>query len=380
MLHDDINRRLQAGIHWPGFSPAPPSPPPRAEPIIRSELFDQLAAVHESAHCTWNWVHREPIHSVEIEGRGIGGGEFKATPTSGTIELGDNDDARTRAALDLRLAGKLLDPGTRESWLARLPGFVVTLFAQRKYGARGPHYDASCRHDVEVVDRVINVVTEDPAERQRLRERVYSEAREFVDQHWPMIERLGDEIFRRGKLDKREIEEVLAPKPPPAPAKRALLESNKAERTVHPRIAAVFHEAGHILAGLRQGLTIKSCSIDTRGGGRATLDDPAPGDERGALQRFCVMALAGGLSVERLTGTRDGCGDKHDLAAVNRRIAHLPADERASFLREARAAAQRVIDRDWNLISELARHLHRRGALDRVDVLNVLNLAPARAA
>jgi hypothetical protein len=160
VLHDDLNKRMRLGIHWPG-RPAPPSPPPRAAPTIRSELFDQLAGIHESAHAVWNHIKREPIHSAEIEGRGIGGGEFKATPTAGTIELRDDDDARTRAALDLRLAGELLDRGTREAWLAQLPGFVVTLFAQRKYGARGPHYDASCRHDVAVVDRILAVMERD---------------------------------------------------------------------------------------------------------------------------------------------------------------------------------------------------------------------------
>jgi hypothetical protein len=88
MLHDDLAKRLRLGVHWPG-RPAPLKTVPRAAPTIRSELFDQLAAVHESAHCVWNHIKREPIHSVEIEGRGIGGGEFKATPTSGSIELRD---------------------------------------------------------------------------------------------------------------------------------------------------------------------------------------------------------------------------------------------------------------------------------------------------
>jgi hypothetical protein len=68
------------------------------------------------------------------------------------------------------------------------------------------------------------------------------------------------------------------------------------------------------------------------------------------------------------------------LANVERRIAGLPAAERAEFLREARAAAGRVVDADWILLSELARHLHRRGALDHIEVLDVLNLAPARQA
>jgi hypothetical protein len=92
-----------------------------------------------------------------------------------------------------------------------------------------------------------------------------------------------------------------------------------------------------------------------------------------ALRRFSVMTLCGPIAVQKLTGQPDD-GGLADIAEVKRRIriARLPAAERAEFMREARAAAQRVIDRDWNLVSDLARHLHRRGALDHMDVLNVL--------
>jgi hypothetical protein len=372
MLHADIARRL-------GYRPLPPQPVPREALLIRSSLFDQLAGIHESAHCTWNYVKREPIHSVEIEGRGNGGGEFKATLTSGTIELRDDDDVQTRAKLDLRIAGALLDPGTRESWLARLPGFIVPLFAQRRYGAHGPLYDDVCGHDIAVVDRILGVMTRDPAERRRLRERVYREAEEFVDRHWPMIERLGGEIFKRGKLDKRQIEEVLAPAH--KPAKRSLLESNKPERTLPARVLAVYHESGHCVGALRQGLLIEGVDVDQRGGGRTrAIDDPqAPCGERDALRRFCVMALCGSAAIRKLTGRDDDCAHD-DLREVERRIAILPVGERQAFLIEARAAAQRIVDRDWNLLNVLARHLHRCGALDRIDVSNVLNLAPSRRA
>jgi hypothetical protein len=65
---------------------------------------------------------------------------------------------------------------------------------------------------------------------------------------------------------------------------------------------------------------------------------------------------------------------QQDLANVRRRIAHLSADEQAMFLREARAAAKRLVDADWTLLSDLARHLYRRGALDHMDLLNILQL------
>jgi hypothetical protein len=372
---------IAAILNGPPRSWTPPEPVPREAPTIRSSLFDELAGIHESAHCVWNHVRREPVYSVEVGREGIGGGEFKATPTSGTMAPREDDDVQTRAALDLRIAGALIDPATRESWLARLPGFIVPLYAQTKFGAVGKFYDDVCGSDVLIVDRILSVMERDQAERRRLRERVYGEAEEFVREHWPMIERLGGEIYRRGKLNKREIEEVLAPlhKPASAPAKR--MESSVAFRTVAPRVAAAFHESAHCVASIRMGQTVKSVMIDECGGGETrAFDDPqAPGGDRGALQRFAVMALAGGLAVQRLTGRADDWAAQ-DIARVKRRIARLPAAERAEFMREARAAAQRVIDRDWNLVSDLARHLHRRGALDRMDVANILQFAPARAA
>jgi hypothetical protein len=128
------------------------------------------------------------------------------------------------------------------------------------------------------------------------------------------------------------------------------------------------------------GQTIKSCAIDEHGAGRTRCLEPrTPPGDRGALRRFAVVALAGGLAVERLTGRPDAHAAQ-DLANVERRIAHLPAADRAEFLREARAAAGRVVDKDWPLLIELARRLHRAGAMDHFEVLDVLNLAPPRRA
>jgi hypothetical protein len=106
------------------------------------------------------------------------------------------------------------------------------------------------------------------------------------------------------------------------------------------------------LAAIRQGQTIKSVAIDERGGGRThAIDDPhAPSGDRGAMRRFCVVALAGGLAVERLTGRADDHAAQ-DLANVEARIAGLPASKRAEFMREARAAAGRLIAADWPLLA-----------------------------
>jgi hypothetical protein len=117
--------------------------------------------------------------------------------------------------------------------------------------------------------------------------------------------------------------------------------------------------------------------INEYGGGQTRCLEPhCPAGDRDALRRFAVVALAGGLAVERLTGRQDDHAAQ-DMANVERRIAHLPAAERQAFLREARAAAQRVVDKDWPLLVELARLLHGAGTMDHVDILNALpELAP----
>ena len=164
------------------------------------------------------------------------------------------------------------------------------------------------------------------------------------------------------------------------PAKRVLLESNKPERTVAPRVAAAYHEGAHCLAAIRMCQTIKSCAIDEAGSGQTrTLEPHTPAGDRGALQRFAVVALAGGLAVQRLTGRPDDHAAQ-DMANVRQRIAYLPADEQMIFMREARAAAVRWVDKHWPLLVDLARRLHRAGTMDHLDVLDVLNLAPSRAA
>jgi hypothetical protein len=207
MLHDDIDRILKRGF----YAPQPPQPPPiEPEPFRRLEMYDVVASIHESAHCVWNWVHHEPVHSVEITKQGRGGGEFRATPQSGTVELSEGDDQQTRLRQDGRILGAIADSATRAAWIKQLPGFAVGRHAQRRFGAKTKLFDDLCAHDDLVVARIINLATPDTAERRRLHEDVEAEAREFVRLYWPEIQKLADELFKRGFLNREEIECVLA--------------------------------------------------------------------------------------------------------------------------------------------------------------------------
>jgi hypothetical protein len=219
---------------------------PRHEPQpvaseLRSPLFDQLAALHEATHVTHAWIRNGSIYSVEINKRGQGGGEFKSVPGDKIqLTVGGSNDPKQRAGEEIMIRSAMLSEGIRESWLGELVGFAAPLFAQWRFGAIQQLYNNACAHDFEIVDRVIAVITKDPQERCKLRERVEREAKEFVDQHWSMIERLGDEIFRRGKLNKREIEQVLLS----ASAARTK------PRQLDARIRGAFHEAGHAIGAL----------------------------------------------------------------------------------------------------------------------------------
>jgi hypothetical protein len=127
-------------------------------------MWDRIASIHEASHCLWNYVHQEPIHSVEINKQGSGGGEFKALPNS-RVELSDGSDPQQRVREDAPIIGALMDTATRAQWLRCLPGFSASLHAQRRFGAKNALCDSFCQHDDLVVTRVIDLMTPDPDER-----------------------------------------------------------------------------------------------------------------------------------------------------------------------------------------------------------------------
>ena len=205
MLLDDISRRLNPHLPWN----APPRRP-RPAPPVRCDLFDLLAAHHEAAHACWNFFNKRPVHDVRIDGEGVGGGEFRATERS-TVELSDTNDPKERARRDLMIMSALVDEETRRTWLDELIGFAVSKAAQHRYGARGEFYDRVCGHDDLVIDRVIAVMTKSREQARQCRQQVEEQAEEFVRQYWRDITRLAEEIFRYGRLDRAQIEAVLAP-------------------------------------------------------------------------------------------------------------------------------------------------------------------------
>jgi len=205
MLLADISRRLNPHLPWN----APPRRP-RPAPPVRCDLFDLLAAHHEAAHACWNFFNKRPVHDVRINGEGEGGGEFRATERS-TVELSDTNDPKERAKQDLMIMSALVDEETRRTWLDELIGFAVSKAAQHRYGARGEFYDRVCGHDDLVIDRVIAVMTKSPQQAWQYRQEIEVRADVFVRRHWQDITRLAEEIFRHGRLDRQQIEAVLAP-------------------------------------------------------------------------------------------------------------------------------------------------------------------------
>jgi hypothetical protein len=210
MLQDDINAVFGIGPYARRlYQPPPIEPAPR-----RLEMFDRIASIHESAHCVWNYVHQEPVHSVEINKQGCGGGEFKALPTS-RVELSDDSNPQQRARENAPIVEALSDPATRVAWIAHLPAFCVSRHAQHLYGAKTELFDRACAHDDEIVSRIIDLATPDTIARRELRELVEAEAEEFVRQHWRDIVRLADALYEHGSLDREEIERVLTRRPEP---------------------------------------------------------------------------------------------------------------------------------------------------------------------
>jgi ATP-dependent Zn protease len=367
MLHDDIDKILKRG-RW---APQPPQPPIEPKPF-RCEMFDVVASVHEAAHCLWNYVHHEPVHTVEINKQGRGGGEFKATPDSGTVELSEDDDLETRVRQDGRILGAILDPATRAAWLKQLPGFVVSRHAQRRFGAKGEFYDRLCSHDDLIVERVINLMVADPAERRRLHDQVECEAREFVDRHWPEIEKLGNVLFERRRLDKHEIEAVLAaPKQSEPEFRRRQDGYISPAPCLDARTIGAYHESGHALVAVALNQKIKKLSVNSDGTGLCRVAQLPTTQNRKALLNYCAVASGGGIAASRLTGeNRWGVQDHKNIENA---LAGLSTRDAVQVLQEARKLAERIISQNWGSVRSLAHELHRRGEMDGTEVASVLS-------
>jgi hypothetical protein len=92
-----------------------------------------------------------------------------------------------------------------------LPGFACPKYAQHLFGARSAFYDAVCERDYRIIGRVLDAITRDPETKRRYRAEIEHKAKVFVVGYWREITRLANEIFKHGRLDRQQIEAVLAP-------------------------------------------------------------------------------------------------------------------------------------------------------------------------
>jgi hypothetical protein len=112
---------------------------------------------------------------------------------------------------DLMIMSALVDEETCREWLYELTGFAVSKAAQHRYGACGEFYDHACAHDDLIIDRVIGIITKSPQQARRYRQETDWRAEGFARRHWAKITQLANEIFKHGRLDRQQIEAVLAP-------------------------------------------------------------------------------------------------------------------------------------------------------------------------
>jgi hypothetical protein len=367
MLHDDIDRVLRRGI----YAQQPPQPPRiEPEPFRRLEMFDRVAAIHESAHCCFNWARREPIHSVEINKQGAGGGEFKALSSS-KVELSDGSDARQRASEDAPIIEALKNPATCAQWVRHLPAFAVGRHAQHRFGAKQKMFDDACAHDDEVISRIINLATSDPAERRRLHEQVEAEASEFVRLYWPEIEKLGNVLFERGCLDKHEIEVVLGPPKQPEPEFRRRQDGFIAPPCLDASLIGAHHEAAHAVVAVELKQTVRNLLVHRDGTGICRVSQPPTTQSREALRNYCAISCAGSIGANKLTGRADWSVGDHQN--VERALGAVSIREAVEIMHEARALATRIINKNWHDLCVLARQLRQRGEMSGAEVASVLS-------
>jgi hypothetical protein len=369
------DKNFERGFLPIGDSPAQraaaPEPPPiEPEPFRRLEMYDRVAAIHESAHCCFNWARHEPIHSVEINKQGAGGGEFKALSSS-KVELSDGSDARQRASEDAPIIEALKNPATCAQWVRHLPAFAVGRHAQRRFGAKQKVFDDACAHDDEVISRIINLATSDPAERRRLHDQVEAEAAEFVRLYWPEIEKLGNVLFERGRLDKHQIEVVLGPPKQPEPEFRRRQDGFIAPPCLDASLIGAYHEAGHAAVALELGQTVTKLSVNSDGTGFCRVHYPSTTKSRQNLVRYCAVSAAGSIAASRLTGEdRVSMGDHENM---ERALGEVSIREAVLIMHEARKLATRIINENWHDLCVLARRLRHRGEMDGAEVISALS-------
>jgi hypothetical protein len=138
------------------------------------------------------------------------------------------------------------------------------------------------------------------------------------------------------------------------------------------------HEAGHAVVAHALGAEVERlwCGFDDRGGeGGHMVWDSA---ELPALEHLAIL-VAGGVAECRVydgpawdSGDRDRC---YEIAAAQRRDVRAAA----ALIVQAEQIAERILDRHWTVVTELARKLFDRGRMAAADVEPFLRGVPRAA-
>jgi hypothetical protein len=167
-------------------------------PSLGNNLIDELAAIHEAAHVVHAHINVNPIHSVEIDGKGRGGGQFRpfAGPDLMPLLSGREEP------IHIETSDK-----SRRGWCKTLVSFIVPKFAQRRYAGRAG--DSMCEHDDRIVNRVLTSICRSLEDERRMHAQIQDEAETFVNTYWGEILLVARAIYRHGRLDKYQIIDIL---------------------------------------------------------------------------------------------------------------------------------------------------------------------------
>ncbi len=115
------------------------------------------------------------------------------------------------------------------------------------------------------------------------------------------------------------------------------------------------HEASHAVVALRLGWTVRHIVIENFQDGSTFADPPIePGDWR----EDCTIRVAGAVGERRLGGISDEAQAERK-EALDVAAKHAPETAELEVVScEERADA--ILDRDWNVVVEIASRLHTR--------------------
>jgi hypothetical protein len=91
--------------------------------------------------------------------------------------------------------------------LQTLVSFCVPKLTQRRYAGRVG--DSMCEHDDLIVSRVLSSISRSSDDERRMFAQIQDEAQNFVNTYWGEILLVARALFKRGRLDKYQIADIL---------------------------------------------------------------------------------------------------------------------------------------------------------------------------